>query len=106
MTFRLRIPARAQGALLVAIHGPAAPSAAGASSAALTGALTSALGSSSSSPPAPAISSLPELRQAIAGIASYDGLYTNIPGARKQRVYRDPSLLITGRTELAFLVSR
>jgi hypothetical protein len=107
VTIRLRIPARAHGALLATIHGPAATSAAGASSAALTGALASALGSSSSSPtPASPISSLAELRQAIAGIANYDGLYAKFPGSSRRRVYRDPSLLITGRTELAFVVSR
>ena len=68
-------------------------------------ALESALGSSSPPTSSAAISSMPELRQAIAGIASYDGLYANIPGHRKRRVYRDPSLLITGQTVLGLSVS-
>jgi hypothetical protein len=103
VTFRLRIPARAKGPLLVAIHGPAEAS--GASSAALTSALTSALGSSSSTTSSgPPIDSMLELREAIAGIANFDGLYASIPGHGKRRVYRNPSLLITGRTELALRV--
>jgi hypothetical protein len=69
--------------------------------------LASALGSSSgpTGPSASApISSLPALRQAIAGIASYDGVYASIPGFGKRRAYRNRSLLITGRTTLGFLV--
>jgi hypothetical protein len=101
--FRLRIPAHAQGPLLVTIHGPAAPTTS--SSASLSSALASALGSGSPTPSGPPIDSLAELRQAIAGIASYDGLTANIQGHGKRRVYRNPSLLITGRTELAFVVN-
>jgi len=104
VTFRLRVPASARGSVLVNIHGPAAPSAASSSSS-LVSALTSALGSSSSASSGPPISSLPELRQAIAGIGSYDGLYASIPGHGKRRVYRDPSLLITGQTVLGLSVS-
>jgi len=44
------------------------------------------------------------LGDAIASIATYDGLYANVPGHGKRRVLRDPSLLITGRTTLLLAV--
>jgi hypothetical protein len=104
-TFRLRIPAHASGRLLVTIRGPAAPAGPSPGSQSLAGALASALSSSSSeSAQGPAISSLAELRAAIAGIGSYDGLYANVPGSGKRPVYRNPALLITGRTLLPFVV--
>jgi hypothetical protein len=84
----------------------AAPTGAGMPTQGLAGALTSLLSFSSSSGSAPsdtAISSLPELRQAIAGLANYDGLYASFPGHAKRPVYRDRSLLITGRATLRFV---
>ena len=69
---------------------------------ALTGSLSiSASGSTSFGSP---ISSLAELRQAVAAIANYDGLYAGFPGHAKRAVYRDPSLLITGQATLPFMV--
>jgi hypothetical protein len=50
------------------------------------------------------ITSLDELRDAIASIPTYDGLYANVPGQARRRVFRDPSLLITGRTTLLLSV--
>jgi hypothetical protein len=105
VSLRLRIPSSAQGVLSVTIHGPA-PAAPPSPQADLIGALASAFGAapppSSTSP----ISSLPELRDAIAGIGTYDGLYAKIGGHGRRPVYRNRSLLITGQTALAFLVSR
>jgi hypothetical protein len=105
-TFPLRIPAHANGPLLVTLRGPAAPAGPSPASQSLAGALAGALSSSSSpeSTGAATISSLAELRVAIAGIASYDGLYASVPGRGKRPVYRNPALLITGRTLLPFVV--
>ena len=47
-----------------------------------------------------------ELRQAIAAIPSYDGLIANLPGGVRRDVFRDPRLLITGRTTVALLVEK
>jgi hypothetical protein len=107
VTFRLRIPRAAQGPLFVTIHGPSESSVVSPSSQSLTDALASALGSTSGAPTSSSstsISSMLELRLAIAGIARYDGLYANIPGHARRRVYRNSSLLITGRTTLGFVV--
>ncbi len=111
VSFRLRIPRGASGPLDVTIHGPAAPAPAtsGGLSSALIVALTpggASSGSSGSGSGSSAISSLPELRAAIASIPTYDGLYANVPGHGKRRVVRDPTLLITGRTTLPFLVQK
>ena len=103
VTFRLHIPRGATGPLFVTIHGPAAP-APPSPNGDLTSALAAALGASSPGATSP-ISSMPELRAAISGIGTYDGLYANIAGYGKRRAYRNPSLLITGRTTLAFVAS-
>ena len=89
------------------IHGPA-PTAGPSQGGSLVSALASAFGSGSGAPSTPStpISSLAALRQAVSGIVDYNGLYANIAGFGKRRVYRSPSLLVTGRTTLAFLVSR
>ena len=108
LNFLLRIPAGARGPIVVGIHGPPAPSAAAPGAPSLPGALTAALGGPGTGPPPPGmtpISSLPTLRRAIAGIANYDGLYANLPGHVMRRVYRNRSLLITGRTLLPFVVA-
>jgi len=107
VSFRLRVPAGASGPLAVTIHGPAAPP-----PAASTTGLSSSLAVSLSAGGAPTasgtgtISSLQELQAAIAAIPSYDGLYANVPGAGRRRVFRDPSLLITGRTTLLLSVEK
>jgi hypothetical protein len=80
----------------------------GASTQGLAGALSSLFSSSSSSGPSPAIgpiSSLAALRQAIAGLAVYDGLDASFGGHGKRPVYRDPSLVITGRATVRFAVA-
>ena len=106
-SFHLRIPAHASGPLLVTIHGPAAPAGSAPAGQSLSNALAGALagsGSEAPTPPPARISSLAELRQAVAGIAGYDGLYASLPGHGSRRVYRSRALLITGQTELPFVV--
>ena len=106
VSFRLRIPRGARGLLPVTIHGPAAPAPATANS--LSSQLVVSLSASSSSSGVgdgtTPITSLDELRDAIASIPTYDGLYANVPGQGRRRAFRDPSLLITGRTTLLLLV--
>jgi len=109
VSFRLWVPRGVSGPIVMAIHGPDAP--APATSSGLSSSLVVALSpSGGSSTPAgtgssaPPISSIAGLRAAIAAIPAYDGLYANVLGHVKRRAFRDPSLLITGRTTLAFLV--
>jgi hypothetical protein len=106
VSFRVRIPRRANGPLAVTIHGPAAPAPATANglSSQLVVALSAGSAPSGSGSGTGPISSLDELRAAIASIPTYDGLYASVPGQAKRRVFRDPSLLITGRTTLVLLV--
>lgn len=108
ISFRVRIPRGATGPLALHIKGPPPPVGTGASTGSLTGALSSVVSFSATSGPPPSaspIDSLSELRQAIAGLANYDGLYASFAGRVKRRVYRDPALLITGRTTLRFRVA-
>lgn len=108
VSFRLRIPRGASGRVAATIKGPVAPSGTGMSTQGLAGALSSLLsfsGSSGEGSSNGAISSLSELRQAIAGLANYDGLSVSFPGHAKRPVYRDPSLLLTGRAALPFVVA-
>ncbi|MBV8219485.1 MAG: hypothetical protein JO325_13545 [Solirubrobacterales bacterium] len=108
VSFRLRIPAWASGPLAVTIHGPAAPPPASTNnlSSSITVSLSGGSAPMGSGSGPPAISSLPELRAAIASIATYDGLYANVPGTGNRPVLRDPSLLITGRTTLPLFVEK
>ena len=74
----------------------------------MTSALAGALSISFAGGPPPSsspISSLDELRQAVAAIPPYDGLYAGFRGHAKRRAYRNPSLLITGRATLPFVVT-
>jgi hypothetical protein len=106
--FRVRIPRGASGPIALTIKGPALPPGTGSSTQGLAGALSSLLSLSGGSgpPPTPSpISSLFELRQAIAGVANYDGLYASFAGHGKRPVYRNRSLLITGRTTVPFVVA-
>ncbi len=108
VSFRIRVPRGANGPLAVTIHGPAAPTPAtanGLSSQLVISLSGSGAPSGSGSGTGP-ISSLDELRDAIASIPTYDGLYANVAGQARRRVFRDPSLLITGRTTLVLLVKR
>jgi hypothetical protein len=108
VSFPLRIPQTAVGPIDLTIRGPSAPGPAS------TGGLSSSLGvalsgSGTGRPPGGSsseISSLAELRQAIAAIPSYDGLVANLPGGLRRDVFRDPSLLITGRTSVALIVAK
>jgi len=107
ITFRLRIPAGASGPIVMAIHGPAAP--APASSSGLSSQLVISLspgGGPSGSSAITSISSLADLRAAVATIPTYDGLYANELGHAKRRAFQDPSLLIIGRTTLPFVVQK
>jgi hypothetical protein len=107
VSFRMRIPAGARGPIVMAIHGPSAPAPATANG--LSSQLVISLspgGGSSGSSSSTAISSLASLRAAVAAIPTYDGLYANELGHAKRRVFRDPSLLITGRTTLPFVVEK
>jgi hypothetical protein len=105
VSFRVRIPTGASGPTTLTIKGPAAPAGAGSSTSGLAGALSSLLGSESGPASTAPISSVVELRQAVAGLANYDGLYATFAGHAKRRAYRDPALLITGRTTLQFVVA-
>jgi hypothetical protein len=105
--FRLRIPRGASGPISLALRGPELPPGTGSSTQGLAGALTSLISFSDTSGPPPTfteISSLAELRHAIAGLANYDGLYASFNGRGKRPVYRNRSLLITGRASLRFVV--
>jgi hypothetical protein len=106
--FRVRIPRGASGPIALTIKGPTLPPGTGSPSQGLAGALSSLLSFSSGSGPAPSpteISSMADLRQTIAGLANYDGLYASFAGHGKRPVYRNRSLLITGRTMLSFVVA-
>jgi hypothetical protein len=109
VSFPLRIPQSARGAIVVTIRGPSTPETASTSD--LSSSLEVALsgsGSGESQPgeSSPAMSSLTDLRHAIAAIPSYDGLIASFPGGHRHRVFRDPSLLITGRTTVALMVGK
>ena len=112
VSFRLRIPRDASGPIAMAIHGPGAPAPATSNglSSALVVALSPSGGSSGSSGTGgntTPISSIAALRATIAAIPRYDGLYANELGhAKRLLAFRDPSLLITGRTTLPFLVAK
>ena len=99
----LRIPAHVHGRLSVKIA--QAPGAGGAGVAALLSQLTQALGGNPFGSGQPT-ASIPALRQAFAATGTYDGLDARFTGRPAMRFYRDPKLLITGKTRLAFRVSR
>jgi hypothetical protein len=108
VSFRLRIPRGASGPTAVSIKGPLLPPGTGMSAQGLAGALTNLFSFSASSGPPPSIneiSSLSGLRHAVARLANYDGLYASFGGRGKRPVYRNRSLLITGRATLRFIVA-
>jgi hypothetical protein len=49
-------------------------------------------------------SSIPQLRHKFAQIGTYDGIDAKFNGGTTKRVYRNRSLLITGKTALSILV--
>lgn len=103
VSFRMRVPRSAHGAVLVSIKGPAfAPSPAageGGPPSALISLLTSSLGGPFG-PSAPPPSSLEAVRRQIHAIGGYDGLTASFDGGKRVRVYTDPKLLLSGRTTL------
>jgi hypothetical protein len=104
--FKLRLPRRLHGSVLVTIRGaqpPPSPSG-GSGSAPLSILLSASLtgGSQSSNPP----TSMADLRKQLAGIANYDGLQASFSGHKTERAYRDPALLITGHARLALMVGK
>jgi hypothetical protein len=118
IAFRLRIPRGLHGPVLVSLDGP--PGAAGSGNLdALGSALTVALGGSGSAgsdggsaPTASAPTSIAALRSQVAAISAYDGLtagFVSVSGghhAPMRHAYRDPALLITGKTSLIVNVRR
>ena len=107
VSFRLRIPPGVHGSTVANIKGPPLPVGAGAATAGLTSALAGTLSITATAGPPPSsapISSLVDLRQAVAAIATYDGLSAAFRGHATRRAYRSPSLLITGRATLLFAV--
>jgi hypothetical protein len=105
---RVRIPRDAGGRIALTIKGPELPPGTGSSSQGLGGALSSLFSFSETSGPPSSIKpidSLAELRDAVAGLASYDGLLAGFPGHAKRPVYRNRSLVITGRATLRFVVA-
>jgi hypothetical protein len=104
LTVHLRIPADARGPLVARIVNSA--SAGQNSGSALASALTSALSGSISLGPPPEPPATPAaLAKAFAGVSVYDGLTAKMHGEKSQRIYRDPSTLITGSAKLTFVVS-
>jgi hypothetical protein len=103
LSFPLRIPRHPRHhRLLVSLHG-APPGGAGGLGALLS-ALTSGLGGPSGPPlPGPGPKSIAQLRHKFAAIGIYDGIDAKFNGATK-RVYRNRSLLITGKAALKILV--
>jgi hypothetical protein len=97
---RLRVPRRAHGQLLVTLRAASPPAS---SVQGLPAALALAIigGPPPSNPPATSIASL---RAQFAGLSNYDGVTATVGRRRLERVYRDPSLLITGSAELPLFV--
>jgi hypothetical protein len=105
LSFPLSIPRHPHHhRLLVSLHGPSASEGGGGANQ-----LLSALGSLLGGPPGPPLpgptpSSIAQLRQKFAGIANYDGIDARFNGGRKKPVYRNRSLLITGKAALPIVV--
>jgi len=104
LSFPLTIPRHPRHRrLVVSLHGPPPSGAGGAD--ALLSALTSQLGGPTGPPlPGPGPSSIAQLRHKFAAIGSYDGIDAKFSGGSFKRVYRNRSLLITGKTALSILV--
>jgi len=105
ISFKVRIPRGLHGAVTAKLGGAGG---AGNGAQALESALGAALGGVSVTfGPAPAPpGSIGSLRHAVAAIAPYDGLLIRFGHRGQARVYRDPSLLITGQAKVVFHVKR
>jgi len=102
LSFPLTIPRRAHRQLCVSLRGP---SATGVGADALLSALTSALGGPIGPPlPGAGPSSIEQLRHKFAQIASYDGIDARFNRGKTKPVYRNGSLLITGKTALSIRI--
>jgi hypothetical protein len=100
----LRIPAGARGRIRAIIRGASNNAPPAGSSSSLLIVLSSALGGGFPGLPPALATSVGALRGQIAGISSYDGLLVRWPGRPPRHLYRDPALLITGRTVVTFQV--
>jgi hypothetical protein len=103
LSFPLSIPRHLRHRrLVVSLHGPS-QGAGGLD--ALLSALTEGLGGSTGPPlPGPGPTSIAQLRHKFAAIGTYDGLEAKFGSGKSKRVYRNRSLLITGKTALAIRV--
>jgi hypothetical protein len=104
LSFPLTVPRNPRHRrLVVSLHGPSQGGAGGLD--ALLSALTGGLGGPTGPPlPGPGPGSIAQLRHKFAAIGSYDGIDAKFSGGRFKRVYRNRSLLITGKTALSILV--
>ena len=102
LSFRVRIPRGAHGHVVAHIGGPAALNGADA----LINLLVSALFGGSSSGGSGGPQSLPALRRAFTKVGHYDGLLIRFGKRTAHHAYRNPNLLLTGRTKLVFNVSK
>jgi hypothetical protein len=104
LSFPLTVPRNPRDRrLVVSLHGPSQGGAGGLD--ALLSALTGGLGGPTGPPlPGPGPSSIAQLRHKFAAIGSYDGIDAKFSGGRFKGVYRNRSLLITGKTALSILV--
>jgi hypothetical protein len=106
ITFPLRVPRNVGGRVTATLRGPGAGSSQSGPAAAL-GSLAIALGGGPAGPPAGgAPTSIAALRDAFAGVATYDGVQVSF-GRRGEPdpAYRDPALLILGAAKLRFRVA-
>ena len=102
LSFPLTVPRNARHRrLVVSLHGP---SQGGVGADALLSALASELGGTIGPPQGPGPSSIAQLRRNFAQIGTYDGIDAKFNGGKTKRVYRNRSLLITGKTALSILV--
>jgi hypothetical protein len=101
-----RIPRHARGLLVARIHGPRSIQTGSASAGGLGSFLTFALTGGGSGPLQGGATSMAQLRHEFAAIGSYDGLEVSFAGHDRRRVYRNPSVLITGQATLLFNVRR
>lgn len=105
LSFHLQIPPAMRGMVLAEVKGPTPQS-----SSSSSGGSGSSLGSTleqlltGSTPPGPGPLSITALGHQFGGVGRYDGLRLSLNGKPATDVFRDPSLLIFGNAELAFLV--
>jgi hypothetical protein len=110
VSFKLLIPRGINGSYQPVLHGPPLgppPAPPGGLLNVLGGVLGGAFGFGPSGPPPeppPPPSNLAQLASEIAGIGFYDGLVVGSHGRGTRPVYRDPSIVIAGRVQLAFAV--